>query len=212
MPKLINLKGQKFGRLIVIKRVENNQHGKLQWLCECNCGQRKVIMGNNLKRSNTQSCGCLRTERRLKHGHTIGTTRSKTHQVWQHIKQRCLNMNNPDYYNYGARGIMVCNRWKNSFKNFLKDMSEKPINHQIDRIDNNGNYCKSNCRWVTSKINNRNRRNNHLITYDNKTRCLSAWAEEIGMNKTTLRDRIIAGWSIEKTLTTPIKDKGKNNE
>lgn len=125
--------------------------------------------------------------------------------------QRCTNPNDKRYKNYGGRGITVCKRWRNSFEKFLEDMGEPPTKeHSIDRINNNGNYCKSNCRWVTRKEQNRNKRNNRLITYKGKTQCLIEWAEEYNINYDTLWCRIYKyGWPIEKALTTPVKKRRK---
>ena len=209
-----DLIGQKFGRLIVIKRMGNNKWGNLRWLCRCVCGKEKTIQGSHLKSGATKSCGCLNREKtsivNTKHGHLKNGKRSKTHIVWQHMIQRCTNLRDKGYPNYGGRGIKVCKRWQNSFENFLEDMGEVPEGYQIDRINNNGNYCKENCRWSTRKEQQRNKRDNHLETYKGKTQCLAAWAEEFDINYSTLCSRIFrSGWSIEKALTTPIQKKGK---
>ncbi len=208
-----DLIGQKFGRLIVIKKAGSSRDKHILWLCRCDCGKDKIIQGNHLKSGATKSCGCLNREKtsiaNTKHGHTKNGKQSKTHIVWQHIIQRCTNPRDKGYSNYGGRGITVCKRWR-KFENFLEDMGEVPEGYQIDRINNDGNYCKSNCRWATRKEQNRNTRRNHYITHDGKTQCLSAWAEEFNINYNTLYSRIFrSGWSIEKALTTPIQNKGK---
>lgn len=123
--------------------------------------------------------------------------------------QRCTNHKNKYYPNYGGRGITVCQEWRDSFENFLKDMGECPSKHQIDRIDNNGGYRKENCRWVTPKTNSRNRRDNRLETHNGKTQCLAAWAEEIGINIKTLGSRLRNGWSIENALKISVAKKEK---
>lgn len=202
MSVLIDLTGRKFGRLIVLKRVANSKYGKAMWLCKCDCGKEKIIFGYNLKNGHTKSCGCLKR----KHGHKTRTKVSKTYNSWYSMIQRCTNPNDTAYHNYGGRGITVCKRWR-KFANFLKDMGEVPKGHQIDRVDNNKGYCKSNCRWVTAKINNRNRRNNRLITHNWKTQCISAWAEQTGLSKGVIVWRLNHGWSIAKALTTPVRTK-----
>lgn len=129
---------------------------------------------------------------------------TKTYNVWSSMKQRCLNKNNPSYKNYGGRGIMVCSRWA-VFKNFLTDMGEMPKNKSIDRINNNGNYCKSNCRWADKFQQANNRRTNHLLTFKGKTQTVSQWAEELNINNNVIYGRIRIGWSIKKAITTPMR-------
>jgi len=122
------------------------------------------------------------------------------------MKQRCYNPNDESYPHYGDRKIIVCDRWLNSFKNFFEDMGESPKDHQIDRIDNDKGYCKENCKWVTSKQNSRNKRNNCLILFDGKFKCIAAWAEETKVPYYVLHQRIYKyGWSAEKALTTPVR-------
>ena len=209
MLKLIDLTGKRFGRLVVLKRVADNKHGKSMWVCKCNCGVEKIMSGNNLKTGHTKSCGCLSiektTERSTKHGHRHRGKTSKIYVAWNNMIARCTNVNDPAYHNYGGRGITICKRWM-KFINFLADMGEPPTNkHSIDRIDNDKGYCKSNCEWVTRKEQQRNTRKNRLETYDGKTQCLAAWAEESGINPFTFYNRIWRGWSLDKALTTPIR-------
>ena len=205
-----DLTGQKFGRLVVLRFVGKDKWGQSRWSCVCNCGVEKIVRGNSLKSGATKSCGCLQKEKLIKrltkHGHSTRTTMSKTYSAWHSIIQRCTNANNMGYQDYGGRGITVCKRWM-KFENFLEDMGEPPsAKHSIDRIDNDGNYCKSNCRWATSKQNSRNTRRNRLITYDNKTQCIADWADEFNINYNTLYARIFTyNWTIEKALTTPVR-------
>ena len=142
-------------------------------------------------------------KRNTKHNHARRGKLSKTYVLWKAMIQRCTDLNSRDYISYGGRGITVCKHWC-TFINFLEDMGEIPSGYQIDRINNNGNYCKSNCRWVTSKVNSRNKRNNHLITFNGKTQCMSAWAEEYDINYQLLWKRMcVYRWSIDKALTEP---------
>ena len=174
----------------------------------CNCGKEKIIIGQSLKGGATKSCGCLSKEISVqcntKHGHSKRGEASKTYKSWVNMIQRCINPKNRYYHCYGGRGIAVCKRWM-KFENFLEDMGESPDEHQIDRINNDGNYCKSNCRWTTPKQNSRNKRNNLFATYKNRTQLLIEWAEEFGVNYDVLKWRLNNGWPIEKALTTPVR-------
>lgn len=137
----------------------------------------------------------------------IPECRSRLYNIWVNMKGRCYNKNIDSYKNYGGRGISVCNEWKNNFKKF----KEWSLNNgykddlTIDRIDVNGNYEPSNCRWVDMKTQGNNTRRNHLITFDGKTKTMTEWAEEIEISYTTLRKRLRDGWSIEDALTKNIK-------
>ena len=215
MSRFIDLTGERFGRLVVLKKASNLE-SRVRWLCRCDCGKEKIVRGDGLRGGDTKSCGCLQKEKasiyckkfKTKHGHDTRDGKSKTYASWQQMVQRCTNPSNKSYCNYGGRGITVCGRW-GKFENFLEDMGEVPEGHQIDRIDNNGNYCKSNCRWATRKEQGRNKRNNLFITYKGKTQLLVECAEQLGVKYYTLWSRLSRGWSIERALTTPVKKRRK---
>ncbi|KKN98994.1 hypothetical protein LCGC14_0142390 [marine sediment metagenome] len=215
MSKLINLVGQKFGKLLVLRHLKKDKYGNHEWLCRCDCGQEKIIRGDYLKSGHTQSCGCLQKKmtsmKNTIHGHNKNGQSSKTYMIWAAIIQRCTNPSNGNYLYYGGRGITVCKRWR-KFENFLKDMGEAPKGLQIDRINNDKGYCKSNCRWATRKEQARNTRTNHLITCFGKTQCITAWAEEIGIHVNTIYWRLNHGWSIEKALMTPVRKHKKRRK
>ena len=212
MSKLINLIYKKFGRLIVIERMNNDKQGRSRWLCQCNCKNKNkvIIQSSNLKNEHTQSCGCLQKEklikRSTKHGHTKNGKITKIYNIWKQMIQRCTNSNYKQYYLYGGRVITVCRRWL-KFENFYKDIPGWKSDLQIDRINNNGDYCKNNCRWVTKSQQQRNTRSNRLEIYSGKTQLLIVWAEEYGINYHTLYNRIKRGWLIEKALLTPVRKK-----
>ena len=115
---------------------------------------------------------------------------TKVYRCWQSMKQRCLNKNDIGYKNYGGRGITVCPEWLNSFKNFYADMGKKPEGLSLDRIDNDGNYCKENCRWATLEEQHNNTRANRFLTYNNKTQTMAQWAREFNISSSTLFGRI----------------------
>ncbi len=149
MPKMINLVGQKFERLVVIKRVENNKWGSSRWLCLCDCDNETIIQGGDLRSGAAKSCGCLRKEKLMKrltkHGHRTTSKTTATYVSWRAMNQRCTDPNGRQWKDYGGRGITVCEEW-GKFTNFLEDMGERPNDKSIERINNNKGYCKSNCR------------------------------------------------------------------
>ncbi len=214
MPKLGEFKDltkNKFGRLTPIRAYDRTKAGTTRWLCLCDCGAKKIISYGNLISGATRSCGCLRREFFTKHDHCNRSKVTKVYKAWCHMRGRCNDSSSKDYHLYGGRGIRFCKRWM-KFENFLEDMGEPPTKrHSLDRINNNGDYCKSNCRWATSQTQCRNKRTNHIISYDGKTQCLIVWAKELDMESSLLRYRL-KHWSIEKSLTTPVRKRKKTNE
>ena len=126
------------------------------------------------------------------------------YQVWKQMRQRCANPQHPKYRLYGARGIIVCPRWQ-SFKAFWSDMGPCPDDHTLDRLDNDGNYEPTNCRWATRSQQGRNTRYNRLLTHNGKTMCVADWSEATGITGFTIRSRLRRGWSVERIFTTPVK-------
>lgn len=135
---------------------------------------------------------------------THGKTGTRVYQIWYGMKQRCHYVKHIEYHRYGAKGIRVCDEW-HGFESFYKDMGDPPDGMTLDRIDGNKDYCKDNCRWATTKEQSRNRKSFcHFITHNGKTKTLTEWAEEMGMPRERLKDRIVKlKWSPERALTTP---------
>jgi len=195
--KVIDRTGLRYGRLVVISRVENSVAGRVKWNCLCDCGNSKIAIASDLG-SKIQSCGCLQKESRktsrLKHG----MTNSGEYHAWVGMKQRCYNKNSHAYHNYGGRGIKVCDRWLNSFENFIADMGNRPSpKHSIDRMDNDGNYEHGNCRWSTMKEQMNNVRYNRLFTIDGMTKTASELADHFGLKLSVVHNRIARDWPVE---------------
>lgn len=213
MSRLKNLVGMKFGRLTVLERADDrvNKKGKhsIMWKCLCECGNIKVISRNSLLSHNVQSCGCLRAEKTRERRFRHGLRNTQLYRAWSNIKTRCYNPKKDTYAYYGGKGITMCQEWLNNFMAFynwsMNNGYKKGLT--IDRLNPNGNYEPSNCRWVTASQQQNNKLNNHIIEYNGEIHTLAEWSSLLNLNYGTLHRRIqYLNWSIEKAFTTPIKD------
>lgn len=204
-PRFQNLTGQIFGRLTVCGYL-GRAHSSSLWLCRCLCGNDTSVSASHLKSGHTQSCGCFRVEVHkatpLTHGESRGTNRTKEYSVWRGIITRCENPNFRYWADYGGRGIKVCERWRNSFVDFLADVGRAPSpKHSIDRINNDGDYEPSNVRWVTSAEQAKNRRSNILVDYNGNTVILAEACRLAGVDyKRTLQRIRVYGWSFDDAI------------
>ena len=199
MPGIKDLTGMTFGRLTVLRRVPNKSYGASRFACKCACGGAHEADGSVLSRGSVQSCGCLQRDKPRTHGlcdHPL-------YHCWYNMLDRCYDKTNKQWSGYGGRGIEVCEEWRgpDGLANFVADMVECPPGHSIDRIDNDGSYCKANCRWTTRKEQQRNRRNSATITHAGRTGTIAAWAEWSGVSAATIRSRIKVGRPLEIALS-----------
>lgn len=192
-----NLSGQKFGKWTVLGATDERKHGQVTWHCRCECGNEKVLVGRVLTLGKSKSCGCYREEVKTTHG----MYQTPIHRVWSNMIQRCHNSENTQYHNYGAIGIKVCDRWRNSFEAFYQDVGDVPFKGaQLDRVNNDLGYSPNNVRWVTREENLNNTRRNRLVEYDGETLTLMQWHRKTGIPYATLRQRLNSGWKPSRIL------------
>lgn len=207
MGKFKDLTGMKIGRLLVLGFADRRGNKNLlYWHCQCDCGQKVDVSGNSLRSGSVKSCGCYQHECRVSRMSKIATTHglSKTREytIWGKMKARCYNKNDTAYLNYGGRGIKICERWKNSFLSFFKDMGNCPVGFSIERIDNDGDYEPDNCKWASHKEQSNNRRSNIKIAAYGEIKSLKEWSEVLNIPEFRLYRRYACGVSMDKLLST----------
>ncbi|GAB4351360.1 MAG: hypothetical protein Kow0026_08380 [Oricola sp.] len=195
MGKFRDLSGQSFGRWTA-KQYLGGGH----WECECSCGTLRSVHRGNLVRGTSKSCGCMKSAMMTKHG----KSETPEYVVWKGMINRCAGHSDANRRNYSERGIVVCERWQQSFEAFLDDMGPRPSPlHSIERNDNNGPYGPTNCRWATMAEQHRNTRRNHMIIVNGEEMCLKDAANRFGVLDTTILRRLQAGWGETEAATTP---------
>lgn len=190
-----------------MKRASNANNGKARWLCECECGNKKIVPRSDLVSGKIKSCGCLRIETATQTARK-GAIKLKYYKLirhsWDSMNSRCFNKNNISYQNYGGRGITVCEHWSTieNFYNWAIKNGFKP-GLSIDRINVDGNYEPDNCRWATMEIQQNNRRNNHKVKYQGRLLTLSRLSKIVGISSATLAWRLKNNWKYEDLFIKP---------
>lgn len=198
---------EQFGRLTVIGEAEDHiqARGKRyrRVVCRCSCGTEKLVLWQTLTSGYARSCGCLRMEMHLTRSATAARRREQhpgTYGSWVQMRSRCNDPGANGYARYGGRGIKVCSRW-DSFDEFLADMGERPLGCSIDRIDCDGNYEPSNCRWATGAQQRNNTSRTRRLSFRGETHSIAEWSALTGLSQTCIRARLRRGWTVERSLT-----------
>jgi hypothetical protein len=208
MGKINDLIGKKYGRWTVISLSPRKYRKMAMWKCRCECGTEREIIGNNLIRGISKSCGCLKVERtkatKTTHGDTKNGKLARLYTIWQGMKLRCEYPSQRMYPYYGGRGIKVCKEWHDYsiFKEWaIANGYEEGLS--LDRKDNNADYCSKNCRWITQQEQVRHTSHNRFIEINGIKKCLTEWCEEYKITRQTVSSRICRGWNEIKAITTP---------
>lgn len=173
---------------------------------KCHCGEKILCKIYSITSGSTKSCGCIRNGKNTARSKKHGMYNTVEYAAWESMKSRCYNIKSAGYKDYGGRGIVVCEEWKNSFSVFYKDMGDKPEkNYSLERLDVNGNYEKSNCKWGTKEEQDRNRRNNIYIHYKGETKILKDWERKTGIPQQTIRKRMIKNLPLEEVFNPDYK-------
>ena len=208
--KIIDLIGQRFGRLVALAREDTLKPGDTRWRCKCDCGNKIVTTTGRLRNGTCKSCGCLHIEKAREQGKKAfkhGGVNSRLYRVWSNMKTRCYNKNNSNFERWGKRGIVVCDEWLHDFSAFQKWSLENGYQEHlsIDRIDNNGIYCPENCRWVTPLEQANNTRKVRFIEFNGEKMSLNAWSRKLGLSASVLYYRL-KHLPVAEAFTLPLQN------
>lgn len=204
--KYSHLIGHKHNRLTVMDVCRRQISGQTRTFleCRCDCGNTCFIQSYIINTDLIKSCGCYNSEQSSKRSFKDGRAGTSEFYIYNAMRQRCLNTKNRNYKYYGGRGIKISSDWLVDFSNFLVDMGKRPSkNHSIERIDNNGDYCKENCKWATIKEQGNNKRTTRFIEFNGERLTISQWSERTSLSCDLLSSRILRNWPTELLLTTP---------
>lgn len=210
MPAKIEIKaGERFGRLTAIKEVEHGRRDR-KFLCQCDCGNQKIVAFHGLRYGHTKSCGCYRKESLSNAYTTHGESKTRLYGVWTEMKRRCFKEKDKRYKYYGARGITVCDEWLQyeGFRDWALLNGYKK-NLSIERINVDGNYTPANCTWITQAQQTRNMRSNVVLAIGGFAGCLSEVARHFGIKPGTLRSRLRRGVPLEIAIKAPVSSGGR---
>ena len=208
----VDYTGRRYGKLTVIERGEKNEkRGLYSWVCKCDCGNIKNVIGADLRNKNTISCGCMSSRNFVSElNKTHGLSKTRFYSTWVDMRKRCENPKSKSYCDYGEHGIKVCDKWK-TFENFYDDMHATYSDDlTIERVDNSKGYSPENCKWIPKSEQSLNKTDNVNLTLDGETHCAAEMARRYNIPYKTLMFRLKSGWETEKSLKTPVK-KQKNN-
>lgn len=201
--KFIDLTGEQFG-MLTVDSIAYKKNSYTYWNCSCNCGGIRIVRGDHLRDGSVTDCGC--TRKHISHQKENKIYDLRLYRIWSLMKERCFNSKRKEYPKYGGRGITVCEEWLDS-RTFIEWAMANGYNDNLtlDRIDNNGNYCPENCRWVTRMMQGNNKRCNRNFTYNGVTKTLSQWSRDSGLPYYVIKKRIdILGWSFERAISEPV--------
>lgn len=212
-PKVEDISGKRFGRLTAIKYIGKSKGKQTLWECKCDCGNIAIVHQQNLKSGHTSSCGCYNSEVASEREKEHGQSGSRLYNIWHDMIYRCCNSNHRSYKDYGGKGIIVCNEWKDDFEAFRNWAIENGYkeNLSIDRIDSNKNYCPENCRWATNIQQANNTSRNLVFTVDGRTDTLANLCRKYDIPYSLAHSRVYRNWDIKKALTTPSQCKKARN-
>jgi len=199
--------GEKHNRFTCIEiNVGFTKFNRTLHLFKCNCGNLRIASISNVRSGNYKSCGCLKIDKTVERSYKHGYSNTRTYRIWTGMRQRCFNLKDTGYADYGKRGITICERW-NDFTNFFEDMGLCPPGLSIERIDNNSGYSPENCKWAAKDEQMGNRRNSITLQLFGISGSIKQWAAALDIKTGIIVDRLRYGWSVEDTLCTPIISK-----
>lgn len=215
--KFKDITGNRYGRLVAIRRYSHEPNGKSYWLCKCDCGKETIVKIDNLTNGHTKSCGCLSRETASRIKKTHGESKTRLYDIWCNMKARCSYKGCKSFKHYGAKGIKVCDEWADSFESFRDwamangyDKTALKGECTIDRINVYGDYEPDNCRWTTLTEQALNRTDSVYVTAFGKTKTIKEWSDETKIKYGTLRRRIVNGWKPEEALTREVRNGRRN--